>query len=117
MAIASGTQAKQRSEKVAKLLAAEYPDAACALEFSNPLQLLIATILSAQCTDVRVNMVTPALFKKYPTAAALVAPSEGTSKKPFRAPAFFAPKPKASRKLAASWRNNTKARFQKRWTN
>lgn len=44
-----------------------YPDAHCELNHSNPFELLIATILSAQCTDVRVNMVTPALFKKYPT--------------------------------------------------
>ena len=44
-----------------------YPDAHCELNHSNPFELLIATILSAQCTDVRVNMVTPALFKKFPT--------------------------------------------------
>ena len=48
-----------------------YPDAHCELNFENPLQLLAATILSAQCTDDRVNMVTPALFAKYPTAADL----------------------------------------------
>src|ERR1041384_7161166 len=47
---------KGRAVEVAKLLGLEYPDAECALKFSNPLQLLIATILSAQCTDVRVNM-------------------------------------------------------------
>lgn len=46
-----------------------YPDAHCALHFTNPFELLIATVLSAQCTDERVNMVTPALFKKYPTPA------------------------------------------------
>jgi len=45
-----------------------YPDAECALVFSNPLELMVATILSAQCTDKRVNMVTPALFKKFPAA-------------------------------------------------
>ena len=50
-----------------------YPDARCELDFATPLQLLIATILSAQCTDQRVNMVTPALFAKYPDAAALAA--------------------------------------------
>src|SRR3989338_9539620 len=44
-----------------------YPDAKCALKHTNPFQLLVATILSAQCTDQRVNMVTPELFKKYPT--------------------------------------------------
>lgn len=49
-----------------------YPDAECALHHRNAWQLLVATILSAQCTDVRVNMVTPALFQKYPSPAALV---------------------------------------------
>ena len=47
-----------------------YPDSHCALNYSNPLQLLVATILSAQCTDARVNMVTPALFARFPDAAA-----------------------------------------------
>ena len=55
---------------ISKGLAKLYPDAHCALHFENPLQLLIATILSAQCTDVRVNLVTPALFKRYPDARA-----------------------------------------------
>ena len=50
-----------------ELLKRYYPDAHCALNFTNPFELLVATILSAQCTDERVNMVTPALFKKYPT--------------------------------------------------
>jgi endonuclease-3 len=49
-------------------LAVEYPDASCALDFRNPFELLTATILSAQTTDVRVNMVTPVLFASYPTA-------------------------------------------------
>lgn len=53
---------------VLKALKKEYPDAHCALNFSSPFQLLIATILSAQCTDERVNKVTVELFKKYPTA-------------------------------------------------
>ena len=48
-----------------------YPDAECALNYRTPLELLIATILSAQCTDVRVNLVTPALFRKYPSPSAL----------------------------------------------
>lgn len=52
-------------------LAEEYPEAICALEHENPFQLLVATILSAQCTDERVNMVTPALFARYPTPQAL----------------------------------------------
>src|SRR5580704_13538269 len=61
---------KQRVRKILKGLARLYPDAHCALHHDNPLQLLIATILSAQCTDVRVNMVTPALFQRYPDASA-----------------------------------------------
>ena len=48
-----------------------YPDAECELEYQNPLELLIATILSAQCTDARVNMVTPTLFRRFPTPAAM----------------------------------------------
>jgi endonuclease III len=55
--------------QVAKLLRREYTDATCALDFSSPLELLIATILSAQCTDQRVNQVTRQLFQKYRTAA------------------------------------------------
>ena len=54
-----------RAEKIYTRLEATYPDAKCALDFANPLQLLIATILSAQSTDKTVNTVTPALFKKY----------------------------------------------------
>src|SRR5260370_24699377 len=61
---------KNRANQIVRLLAKLYPDAHCALHYENPLQLLIATILSAQCTDVRVNMVTPALFVRYPSAEA-----------------------------------------------
>ena len=50
---------------------AEYPDATCSLDYESPVQLLVATILSAQCTDERVNKVTPGLFDKYPTAEAM----------------------------------------------
>lgn len=57
----------KRIEKIIHLLQKYYPDANCALHFSNSLELLIATILSAQCTDKRVNQVTPILFKKYKT--------------------------------------------------
>jgi len=60
---------KERAETLAQELPHIYPTAHCELDFKNPLELLVATILSAQCTDVRVNMVTPALFKRCPTAA------------------------------------------------
>ncbi len=58
------------ANKITALLLKKYPSPQIALHFKNPLELLVATILSAQCTDVRVNMVTPALFQKYKTAAA-----------------------------------------------
>jgi len=63
-------QERRRAQSVHRNLAKQYPDAACALHYENPLQLLIATILSAQCTDVRVNLVTPSLFARYPDARA-----------------------------------------------
>ena len=56
------------AKRVNKFLKKEYPNVECSLNFSNPLELLVATILSAQCTDERVNKVTPLLFKKYKTA-------------------------------------------------
>ena len=59
---------KERAELCVEALKKEYPEALCSLEYSDPFQLLVATRLSAQCTDARVNLVTPALFKKYPTA-------------------------------------------------
>ena len=59
----------EKATKIISLLKKQYPDAHCELNFSNPLELLIATILSAQCTDKRVNGVTKALFKKYKKAA------------------------------------------------
>ena len=61
---------KAKAEKAVELLEKEYPDAVCSLVYTDPLQLLIATRLAAQCTDKRVNMVTPALFGRFPTAEA-----------------------------------------------
>ena len=61
--------APRRMPAVLATLARLYPDPACGLRFTNPLELLVATILSAQCTDARVNLVTPALFSRYKTAA------------------------------------------------
>ncbi len=58
---------KKRAQKVFILLGNEYPEAKSALKFNKPFELLIATILSAQCTDARVNMITPELFRKYPS--------------------------------------------------
>jgi endonuclease III len=70
----------QKIGPILKLLDKHYPDAHVTLDFSNPLELLVATVLSAQCTDVRVNQVTPAIFKKYRSAADYAqAPSEELS--------------------------------------
>lgn len=64
----SATEVKSRARKIFGTLGKIFPDAKCELDFANPLQLLVATVLSAQCTDKRVNQVTPALFAKYPDA-------------------------------------------------
>jgi endonuclease III len=64
---------RSHARRIARQLAKLYPDAHCALHHQGPLQLLVATILSAQCTDVRVNLVTPALFARYPDARAFAA--------------------------------------------
>ncbi len=71
--MAARKSAKQLAyaETIYDRLIAHYPKAHCALDFATPFQLLIATILSAQCTDKRVNMVTPALFERYPTPRSL----------------------------------------------
>lgn len=63
------TAERERAQKIVAELYRLYPDAKCSLDFTTPLELLVATILSAQCTDVLVNSVTPALFKKYREAA------------------------------------------------
>lgn len=63
------SKVQDRCRAILRRLHARYPDARCALRHKNPLQLLVATILSAQCTDARVNMVTPALFRKYRAAS------------------------------------------------
>jgi endonuclease-3 len=63
----------RRARKIDRVLEETYPDAHCELDFQNPYQLVVATILSAQCTDKRVNLVTPALFATYPTPADLAA--------------------------------------------
>jgi len=64
-------RSRRRAARICGRLAAAYPDAACSLAFANPFQLVIATILSAQCTDRRVNMVTGPLFRRWPTAETL----------------------------------------------
>ena len=67
---------KQRALAAVLALKQEYPDAVCSLTYTNPLELLIATRLSAQCTDARVNLVTPALFERFPTLESFTEGSE-----------------------------------------
>ncbi len=67
---------KEKAAKAVELLKKEYPGAVCSLEYQKPYELLIATRLSAQCTDARVNLVTPVLFGKYPTLKALAEADE-----------------------------------------
>jgi endonuclease III len=79
------TQARQ----VVRELKRVYPEATCALVHENPFQLLVATILSAQCTDARVNMVTPALFRRFPDAAGMAAAERGELEELIRSTGFF----------------------------
>ena len=79
-----------------------YPEAKCALQYATPLQLLIATILSAQCTDKRVNLVTPALFRKYPSVDAFAHASLETLEEMIHSTGFFRNKAKNIRE-ACRW--------------
>ena len=87
--------AKERAPEVYRRLSAEYPDAKCALDHRNPYELLVATILSAQCTDKRVNMVTPALFAKYPDAETLSTAKPEELEEMIKSTGFFRNKTKS----------------------
>jgi endonuclease-3 len=91
----AGTPAKERFPKILARLKEAYPDAHCELDFSSPFQLICATILSAQCTDVRVNMVTPVLFAKYPHARALADARQEDVEEIIRSTGFFRNKAKS----------------------
>jgi endonuclease-3 len=78
-----------RAERIYDLLAEEYPDAHCELDFEGPFQLAVATILSAQTTDQRVNMVTPSLFARYPDAHALGSARQEDVEEIIRSTGFF----------------------------
>jgi len=86
---------KQRTGKIIAVLKKTYPDAHCALNHSNAYELLVATILSAQCTDVRVNMVTPELFRRFPTAAAMAKAKLPELEELIRTTGFFRNKAKS----------------------
>jgi endonuclease-3 len=95
--MASNTIAK--AQAILKLLVERYPRAHCTLDFANPLELLVATVLSAQCTDERVNLVTPAVFKKYPTASDYAAAPLGDLEEAFHSTGFFRQKAKSIQQL------------------
>ncbi len=89
------TERKARARKIIARLKREYPDATSALNHSTALELVVATILSAQCTDARVNMVTPHLFAKYRTAAAYAAADPRVLEKEIQSTGFFRNKTKS----------------------
>src|SRR4051812_12559278 len=102
----NAAERKARLEKILKLLDKMYPEATCALHHENPWQLLVATILSAQCTDERVNKVTPGLFRKYPTIEDFANASQEELANDIRSTGFFNNKSRsiigAARKILAN---------------
>jgi endonuclease III len=86
---------KKRARAVERLLRKEYPDAKCELDYRNAFELTAATILSAQCTDKRVNMVTPVLFRRFPDAFALAAADQGEVEEIIKSTGFFRNKAKS----------------------
>lgn len=85
----AAAEKEARARAIARRLAREYADAECALVHESPLQLLIATILSAQCTDERVNLVTKELFRKYPDARSIAESPPGELEQVIRSTGFF----------------------------
>ncbi|MBI2871218.1 MAG: endonuclease III [Candidatus Omnitrophica bacterium] len=101
MAHRGGAELKARVRTVVLRLTKAYPRAHCTLDYRNPLELMVATILSAQCTDERVNKVTPALFKKYRSAQDYAAALPAELEKDIRSTGFYRSKAKSIR-LACS---------------
>jgi len=102
MARESATARRARAGTILGALEEAYPDAHCALDHIDPYQLLVATILSAQCTDARVNMVTPALFARFPDAAALAEGTQDDVEELIRSTGFFRNKAKNLLAMAAA---------------
>jgi len=91
----------RRARAVNRTLAQTYPDAHCELDFATPYQLLVATVLSAQCTDVRVNQVTPGLFAQWPDAAAMAGAEPAALEEVIRSTGFFRAKARSILELSA----------------
>jgi endonuclease-3 len=96
------TKLAERAQQLVELFPKIYPDAHCELDFKDPLQLLVATILSAQCTDKRVNLVTPRLFAKYKSASALARAKANELEDEIRSTGFFRNKARSIRAAAAA---------------
>lgn len=107
---------KQRALEILNRLQKVYPDATCSLSHSTPLQLLVATILSAQCTDERVNQVTPALFERFPTAEAFAAADLPELESLIKSTGFYRNKAKniraACQKIANEFEGKVPAQMQ-----
>jgi len=91
----SQTARRKRAAAIVRKLKKHYPQADCSLDHDSPFELLIATILAAQCTDARVNLVTPELFGKYPTPAAFAAAGQEELQEQIRSTGFFRNKAKS----------------------
>ncbi|MBX6315842.1 MAG: endonuclease III [Isosphaeraceae bacterium] len=91
---APGPERRRQARRIVRALAKLYPEAQCALEHRDPYQLLVATILSAQCTDARVNQVTPALFARYPDARTLAAADQAEVERLIHSTGFYRAKAK-----------------------
>lgn len=91
---------RQQARAIFRQLAKTYPDAHCELDFTTPLELLVATVLSAQCTDQRVNKVTPDLFARYPSAAALAASDRSELESLIASTGFFRQKAQTIQAIA-----------------
>lgn len=85
----SRTALVRRARRINRVLAETYPDAHCELDFHSPFELLVATVLAAQCTDKRVNMTTPGLFARYPDAAAFASANPGELEEMLHPLGFF----------------------------
>ena len=116
--VASKRQEKERRRvsEISHRLADQYPDATCALRHKNPYQLLVATVLSAQCTDARVNLVTPALFRRFPDPAAMALATQTELEALIRSTGFFRNKAKhliaASKKLVNHFRGKVPQKME-----
>ncbi len=94
------TAEQSSARSIYRILTKEYPDARCELDFNSPLELLVATVLSAQCTDKRVNAVTPVLFNRFPTVTKLAGAKISEIEKIVYSTGFYRSKAKNIKELA-----------------